>query len=91
MSLGQSLQLTTNVSLTSTVITSGSANTFAADTTKARACVVLSGKVKVNVDGEAQFTVGPHGVFRIAPGMGCSVQNHFYVDATMQITTVTGV
>ena len=92
MSLGQGgLQIADNVSLTSSVITSGSTYSFAADPNKIRACVLLAGKVKVDVDGEAQFTVGPQGVFRIAPGVGCSVHNHFYVDATMQITTVTGI
>lgn len=88
MSAGQTVQLFNNVSLVATVITSGSTYIFGADATMARAGVLLAGKVKVDVDGETQFAVGPHGVFRIPPGVGCAVHNHCYVDAALQITSI---
>lgn len=53
-----------------------------------RICFLASGKVRVQVDGEAEFAIGGHGMFRINPGVGCTVFNKAYVDAVVHVTSM---
>lgn len=51
---------------------------------------MISGKLKVQVGGEKEFVVGQRGMFRIGPGVKCLVVNSSYIDAMLQVTTMTG-
>lgn len=55
-----------------------------------RVCVMISGKLKVQVGDEKEFVVGQRGMFRIGPGVKCLVVNSSYIDAMLQVTTMTG-
>lgn len=51
---------------------------------------MISGKLKVQVGDEKEFVVGQRGMFRISPGVKCLVVNSSYIDAMLQVTTMTG-
>jgi hypothetical protein len=54
----------------------------------ARLCVVVQGKVRVRPQGEEEFAIGLHGIFRVGAAAACTVQNRAYVDALVQITEI---
>jgi len=54
-----------------------------------RVCSIASGKLRVRIDGESEFTIGPHGLFKVRPGTACSVQNRLYIDAIVHISSLT--
>lgn len=51
---------------------------------------MIGGKLKVQVGDEKEFVVGQRGMFRISPGVKCLVVNSSYIDAMLQVTTMTG-
>ncbi|KAJ2896068.1 hypothetical protein MKZ38_005896 [Zalerion maritima] len=68
-------------------------------------CTVAAGKVHLKINtrggsggrggeedggGERDFSIGPSGMFRIAPGTKGKVSNLMYVDATLHVTGVEG-
>ncbi|KAK4448009.1 hypothetical protein QBC34DRAFT_301814 [Podospora aff. communis PSN243] len=57
---------------------------------KTRICSVASGKVRVRTGDEPEFTIGPHGMFKVKPGVGCKVQNWMYMDAILHVTVLDG-
>jgi hypothetical protein len=57
---------------------------------KTRICSVASGKVRVRTGEEPEFTIGPHGMFKVKPGVGCKVQNWMYMDAILHVTVLDG-
>lgn len=67
-------------------IPSGTVHKFEADASITRLCSLAGGKVRVKVDGEDEFAIGWHGMFRINPGVGCTVFNRAYVDAVLHVT-----
>lgn len=46
------------------------------------------GKLHVQLEGEPTFVVGMHGLFKIRPGVGCTVANDMTVDCTVHITAI---
>ncbi|KAK3361608.1 hypothetical protein B0T24DRAFT_538569 [Lasiosphaeria ovina] len=88
LSTNQVVQVADNVTFLTAIVASGTTHRFTADAGKIRICTVANGKVRVDVAGEPQFTVGPRGMFRINRGTACSVQNWCYVDAILQVTAV---
>ncbi|KAK3315772.1 hypothetical protein B0H66DRAFT_534042 [Apodospora peruviana] len=87
---GRTIQVVGNVTFQAMSIASGTAHKFAVDSTRTRICSLASGKVRVQVDGEAEFVIGAHGMFCLAPGKGCSVMNRAYVDAVLHVTALLG-
>ncbi|KAK1834260.1 hypothetical protein QBC39DRAFT_252901 [Podospora conica] len=71
-------------------IHSGGTLTLQPDANKSRLCSIATGKVKVKTGDEPEFTIGPHGMFRIKPGTSCVVQNWMYVDAILHVTVLAG-
>ena len=71
-------------------IHSGATLTLDPDGNKTRICSIAAGKVRVKTGGEPEFTIGPHGMFKIKPGVGCAVQNWMYIDAIIHITVLSG-
>ncbi|KAK0641714.1 hypothetical protein B0T16DRAFT_219811 [Cercophora newfieldiana] len=55
---------------------------------KKRMCSVATGKVRVQVGDEPEFTIGLHGLFKLKPGVGCRVKNRMYVHAVLHITVI---
>lgn len=71
-------------------IHSGATLQIEPDATKARICSIATGKVRVRTGDEPEFAIGPHGMFKVKPGVACSVQNWMYVDAVLHITVLDG-
>lgn len=61
---------------------------FKAEAEKTRICSLAAGKLSVEFDEGTEFTIGPHGLFKIKPGVACSVQNRLYIDAILHMSTV---
>lgn len=78
------------MSLSTQVISSSGAFSFTPDSNKTRVCVIIGGKLKVQVGDEKEFVVGQRSMFRISPGVKCLVLNTTYIDAMLQVTTMTG-
>lgn len=56
-----------------------------------RLCSLATGKLSVKTtgaDADAEFRIGPNGMFKVAPGAACVVRNRVYVDAVVHVTTV---
>lgn len=53
-----------------------------------RICSVAAGKVRVTIDLEPEFVLGTHGMFRVRPTAGATVQNTWHTDAVLHITTL---
>jgi hypothetical protein len=70
------------------VVNSGSSVRFAATPDRVRICSVGAGKVKVRMQGEEEFDIGPHGMFRVLRGRSCVVLNRLYGDAVLHVTEV---
>lgn len=58
-----------------------------ADQTKTRYCTLASGKLYIKVQEQEPFTIGPHGLFKIAPGSAAKIQNRLYIDSVLHIST----
>lgn len=59
-----------------------------ADPLGLRVCSLTAGKLLVEVEGNAPFLIGPHGVFKLAPGVSAEVSNASEVDAVLHVATV---
>lgn len=59
-----------------------------ADKAKTRYCALASGKLRVTLEGQPEFTVGTHGVFVIKPGVKGWAQNRLYIDSTLHVSAV---
>jgi len=70
------------------VVRPGDVTQYAAQPNGTRICAVAAGKLRVRLGDMEEFAIGPHGMFKILPGVACNVENRIYVDATLHITTV---
>lgn len=68
-------------------IKSGNNLELEADQTKTRYCTLASGKLNVNIDEQESFSIGPHGLFKLAPGSTVKIQNRLYIDSVLHIST----
>jgi hypothetical protein len=68
----------------------GNALQLEADAGKTRLCAVAAGKVRVKIGEEAEFVVGPHGMFKVKAGVACTVRNGLYLDAVLHTTVLVG-
>ncbi|KAK4234912.1 hypothetical protein C8A03DRAFT_18267 [Achaetomium macrosporum] len=71
-------------------ISSGNDLSFAPDPNKTRLCSVAVGKVRVKIGNEAEFVVGPHGMFKVKAGTACNVSNGLYLDAVLHTMVLMG-
>jgi hypothetical protein len=55
-----------------------------------RLCSVAAGKVRVKIGEEAEFVVGPHGMFKVKAGVVGSVRNGLYLDAVLHVVVLQG-
>ncbi|KAK3389346.1 hypothetical protein B0H63DRAFT_463461 [Podospora didyma] len=79
-----------DVTVRVSTIYSGTTLKLNADATKMRICSVGTGKVSVQLGGEPEFVIGPHGMFKVKPGVACVVRNTMYLDATLHMTLLSG-
>ncbi|KAM7220454.1 hypothetical protein V8F06_004233 [Rhypophila decipiens] len=86
----RTIQVAKGISFVATHIPSGTVHRFVPDETKLRMCTLANGKLRVTVDGEPEFAIGTHGVFKLSPGKGCRIVNRAYVDAVLHVTSVEG-
>lgn len=56
VSIGQTIRLSRDVSVSTQAISAGAAFQFPAHGTQTRVCTMIAGKLKVEVDGEKEFT-----------------------------------
>ncbi|KAK1564224.1 uncharacterized protein LY79DRAFT_530315 [Colletotrichum navitas] len=70
------------------VVKPGDSHYWPADADKVRICSLAMGKLKVKLDNTEPFQMGPNGMFKLKPGMACTVENRLYVDAVVHVTTV---
>lgn len=88
LEVNQSIPISADVSFEVKTIKSGHSFDLDGVQTKARYCSLATGKLLVRVEGQPEFTIGPHGLFKVAPGVKASVQNRLYVDSVLHISTV---
>lgn len=69
------------------MIKPGSSVRLTADAERLRICSVASGKVRVKVAGQ-EFAVGPNGVWKVKGGVGCAVENRYYLDAVVHVSSI---
>lgn len=68
-------------------IKSGHSLQMEADPARTRYCSLATGKLRICVEDQPDFTIGPHGMFKIKPGLKVWVQNRLYVDAVLHIAS----
>ncbi|OIW25148.1 hypothetical protein CONLIGDRAFT_83137 [Coniochaeta ligniaria NRRL 30616] len=88
LTANQSVRVTQDVSFRVDVVACGTSLRWAATPDRMRICSVGAGKVKVRIQGEEEFDLGPHGMFRLLPGRSCVVLNRLYGSAVLHVTEV---
>ncbi|RYP15293.1 hypothetical protein DL765_005817 [Monosporascus sp. GIB2] len=87
---GQAIMVAPNVAFQVIIVRPGTTHMWKKDGTgKLRLCSVAAGKVKVKMHDE-EFTIGPHGMFKVGPGVECTAINTLYVDAMLHISVLPG-
>ncbi|KAK1836351.1 hypothetical protein QBC39DRAFT_337841 [Podospora conica] len=87
VSIGQTIRLSKDVTVSTQAISAGAAFNFPTHSKQTRVCTMISGKLKVTVDAEKEFVIGSRSMFRFGPGAKCFVANGYYVDAVVHVTT----
>jgi len=70
------------------VIHPGQTRRFEADRDVVKICSLGAGKLRVRIEGEPEFAIGPSGMFKIKPGVSCAVENRIYADSVLHISSV---
>jgi hypothetical protein len=81
-------RVTRDVSFGVATLKAGASHAFTPSEGTTRLFAVAAGKVRVDVAGRAEFTIGAHGLWQLGPDDSCSVRNPLYSDAVLHITTV---
>lgn len=81
------IQVSNDLSLRIADVRGGTTLRFEAEQDNTRICTIASGKLKVKIDGEPEFIVGPRGMFKIRPGAAATALNTSYFWAAVFITT----
>ncbi|KAL2164932.1 hypothetical protein VTH06DRAFT_228 [Thermothelomyces fergusii] len=61
-----------------------------AEADKMRLCSVAAGKVRVSIGDEPEFVLSPHGLFKVRPGVACTVRNELPFDAVLHTVVLGG-
>lgn len=84
------MRVSSELSFRVETIKSGRTFDFKADQARTRYCSIASGKLRVSLEGQPDFTIGTHGLFKISPGVKGRVQNRLYVDSVLHVNAVEG-
>ncbi|KAK4098319.1 hypothetical protein N658DRAFT_499560 [Parathielavia hyrcaniae] len=90
LSTAQAVPVCDDVAFRVDTITAGGVLRVEAEADTTRLVSVAAGKVKVKMGDEDEFVVGPHGLFKVKPGVGCAVRNGLYVDAVVHTVVLGG-
>ncbi|KAH0440727.1 hypothetical protein CcaCcLH18_02397 [Colletotrichum camelliae] len=85
----QAVSVSEDIAFNVIVIKPGGSHRWTDEEDKVRICSVAVGKVKVKLDMTDPFQIGPNGMFKLKPGMSCSIENRTYIDAIIHVTSVT--
>ncbi|KAI1496845.1 hypothetical protein F5X99DRAFT_399090 [Biscogniauxia marginata] len=89
LSQNQAVRISRDVSFQVITIKPGTAHSFEATAGKLRLCSVASGKAKVKIAGQ-EFDMGPHGLFKVSPGISATAMNMLYIDVTIHVSVMPG-
>ncbi|KAK0636686.1 hypothetical protein B0T17DRAFT_519673 [Bombardia bombarda] len=90
LSSGKDAPVHEDVSVRIDTIRPGNSLRMAADANKMRLCTLTTGKVRVKIGEEPEFTIGPNCMFKIKAGATCTVQNRMHMNAIVQVTSLAG-
>ncbi|KAF9877219.1 hypothetical protein CkaCkLH20_05485 [Colletotrichum karsti] len=85
----QVVAVSEDISFNVVVIKPGGSHQWADEDDKVRICSLAVGKVNVKLDKTDPFSIGPNGMFKLKPGVACSVENRTYIDAVVHVTSIT--
>ncbi|KAK2001065.1 hypothetical protein LX36DRAFT_679258 [Colletotrichum falcatum] len=88
LTTNQTVTVSEDVSFNVIVIKPGDSHHWPAEAGKVRICSLAVGKLRVKLDNTDPFQMGPNGMFKLKPGMSCTVENRLYIDAVVHVTTV---
>lgn len=86
----QMVRVSPELSFRVETVKSGRTLDFEADQARTRYCSLASGKLRVILEGQPEFTIGTHGLFKISPGVKGRVQNRLYIDSVLHVNAVEG-
>ncbi|KUI58945.1 hypothetical protein VP1G_06169 [Cytospora mali] len=84
----QAVRISPELSFRVETVKSGRTLDFEAEKGRTRFCSVASGKLRVSLEGQPEFTIGTHGLFKINPGVKGWVQNRLYMDSILHVNTI---
>ncbi|KUI67543.1 hypothetical protein VM1G_03615 [Cytospora mali] len=84
----QAVRISPELSFRIETVKSGRTLDFEAEKGRTRFCSVASGKLRVSLEGQPEFTIGTHGLFKINPGVKGWVQNRLYIDSILHVNTI---
>ncbi|KAK3324038.1 hypothetical protein B0T19DRAFT_427561 [Cercophora scortea] len=90
LSTNKSVPVCEDVSFRVDTIQSGATLQMEPERNMTRICSLATGKARVKLEGEAEFTIGPHGMFKVKAGVSCTVQNWLYDNAILHVTSLSG-
>ncbi|KAK4126455.1 hypothetical protein N657DRAFT_615213 [Parathielavia appendiculata] len=90
LSTPQAVPVCDDVAFRVDTITPGGVLRLEVEANMTRLLSVAAGKVKVKLGDEDEFVVGRHGLFKVKPGVGCTVRNGLYMDAVVHTVVLAG-
>ncbi|KAK3339161.1 hypothetical protein B0H65DRAFT_432340 [Neurospora tetraspora] len=90
LSAGHTIPVCNDVQVQVKTINTGQTITMEPDDGQTRLVWIATGKVRVKLGDEPELIIGQHGMFRIEPGMACTIENRVYVDVTLHVTHLSG-
>ena len=88
LAANQSVRVSQDAAFRVEIVSSGTTLRLTGVPDRLRICSVGAGKVRVRMQDEGEFDLGPHGMFRVLPGNSCVVLNRLYGDAVLHVTEV---
>ncbi|KAK6212232.1 ribosomal protein L27 [Colletotrichum tabaci] len=88
LTTNQAVTVSEDISFNVIVIKPGDSYHWPEEADKVRICSIATGKLKVKLDNAEAFLMGLNGMFKLKPGMACTVENRLYVDSVVHVTTV---
>lgn len=88
LTTNQAVSVSENIAFNVIVIKPGGSHRWSEDDDRVRICSLAGGKLSVKLDKTEPFQIGPNGMFKVKPGVACSVENRMYMDAVIHVTSV---
>lgn len=88
LTTNQAVSVSEDISFNVIVIKPGNSHKWTAEPEKVRICSLATGKLKVKMENTDPFQIGPNGMFKLKPGVACTVENRLYIDVVVHVTSV---